>query len=89
MENARLADTVIYSISDQESLSTLRELISTFPKKKFIVVSAMSPIYLQYITDVQNVIATYSNSPFSFLAVFSAIAGDFVPRGKMPLSNIK
>lgn len=89
LENGRVADTVIFCLSDQESLSTLRELISIFPKKKFIVVSAMSPIYLQYITDVQNVIATYSNSPFSFLAVFSAIAGDFVPRGKMPLSNIK
>ena len=89
LENARDADTIIICLNDLQSLSVLQELIATFPKKRFIVVSAMSPIYLQYIGDVQNVIATYSNSPFSFLAVFSAIAGDFVPRGKMPLSNIK
>lgn len=89
LENAKIANTIIFCLEDSESLSVLQELISIFPKKKYIVVSAMSPIYLQYIPDVKNVIATYSNSPFSFLAVFSAIAGDFIPRGKMPLAKIK
>lgn len=89
VENAKVADTIIFCLEDMQSLGVLKELISIFPNKKYVVVSAMSPVYLQYIPDVENVIATYSNSPFSFLAVFSAIAGDFVPRGKMPLSKIK
>ncbi|MGP1414545.1 MAG: glycoside hydrolase family 3 protein [Treponema sp.] len=89
LENAQVADSIIFCLEDMQSLETLQALISAYPKKKYIVVSAMSPIYLQYIPDAQNVIATYSNSPFSFLAVFSAIAGDFVPSGKMPLDKIK
>lgn len=89
IENSKTADSVIFCLEDMESLRILQELISTFPKKKYIVVSAMSPVYLQYIPDVENIIASYSNSPFSFLAIFSAIAGDFIPRGKMPLTKIK
>lgn len=87
--NATAFDTIIFCLEDFDSLAVLQELISLFPQKNYIVVSAMSPTYLSYIPNVRNVIATYSNSPFSFLAVFSAIAGDFVPQGKMPLSKIK
>ncbi|MGP1438571.1 MAG: glycoside hydrolase family 3 protein [Treponema sp.] len=88
-DNAQIADTIIFCLEDTHSLSILQNLISIFPRKNYIVVSAMSPTYIQYIPSVENIIATYSNSPFSFLAVFSAIAGDFIPRGKMPLNKIK
>ena len=89
IENAKTADTIIFCLEDMASLSMLQSITSIFQKKKYIVISVMSPIYLQYIPDVENVIAVYSNSPFSFLAAFSAIAGDFIPRGKMPLRKIK
>lgn len=89
IENAKTANTIIFCLEDMQSLGVLQHLISLFPEKKYIVVSAMSPVYIQHIPDVENVIATYSNSPFSFLAVFSAIAGDFIPQGKMPLNKIK
>lgn len=83
------AKTVICCLEDVVSLQVIKNLIKNAPKKRFIIVSLDSPIYLKSLEEAKDVIAVYSSSPFSFTAAFSAVAGDFIPYGKMPLINIK
>lgn len=88
-EASRNAKTIIFCLDDYQALNIFQDLKATFPKKQYIIVSAMSPTLLQHMPEEKNVIAIYSNSPFSFMAAFSAIAGDFIPKGAMPLNYVK
>ena len=83
------ANTIIFCLEDNYSFTVLQSLLATYPNKRFIVISAMSPVFLKKNLAVNDVIAIYSDSPFSFMTAFSCIAGDFVPKGKMPLHDIK
>lgn len=88
-EKIKYTKKVIFCLDDENALATLKSIISFLPKKDFIVVSSMSPVYLNSIPSAKNVIAIYSNSPFSYMAAFSCIAGDFVANGTMPLKDVK
>jgi beta-N-acetylhexosaminidase len=52
---------------------------------RIIVISALSPVYLSQAPWVQTAIAVYGNTSDSFRAGFAALAGDFVPRGRLPV----
>lgn len=84
---ARSHDTVIFCLSGRESLDALKGIQGSC--KRIVVISALSPVLLEEVPWVDTAIAVYSYSPWSFTAAFSALAGDFVPEGRMPLKGIR
>jgi beta-N-acetylhexosaminidase len=79
---ARNADTIIFCLSNGTDLRTLRNLESLH--KKVIVLSILSPVYLESVPWVSGALAVYSYSPESFAAAFSAITGRIPAQGKLP-----
>ncbi|MDR3343756.1 MAG: glycoside hydrolase family 3 protein [Treponema sp.] len=79
---AQGADTVIFCLSDAESLSFLQSLQSL--GKRVIVFSVLSPVYLDEALWVDGAIAVYSYARESFIAGFSAILGRIPAEGKLP-----
>ncbi|GHV03587.1 glycosyl hydrolase [Spirochaetia bacterium] len=79
---ARNADTVIFCLSDSEGLSFLRALQPL--KKKVIVFSVLSPVYLESVPWADGAIAVYSYARESFAAGFSAILGRIPAGGRLP-----
>ncbi len=82
---ARSCDTIIFCVTNQESLAILNRLRNL--NKKVIVVSVLSPVFILNLEWPDTIIAAYSYSPFSFQAAFGAIAGDFSPQGIFPLAG--
>lgn len=80
-------DTIVFCLSGEQSLSTLKKLHHL--KDRLIVVSAMSPVFLSDVPWINSAIAVYSYSPSSFTAAFGALAGDFTPSGTLPLKDIE
>jgi len=80
-------DTVIFCLASRENLSVLRGLRGL--GHRIIVISALSPVYLAEVPWVSDALACYSYAPSSFVAAFSALAGDFEPTGRMPLKGIE
>jgi beta-N-acetylhexosaminidase len=79
---ARNADTVIFCLSDSYDLRLLRSLQSM--NKRVIVLSILSPAYLESVNWVTGAVAVYSYSPASFAAGFSAITGNIPAHGILP-----
>jgi beta-N-acetylhexosaminidase len=79
---SRNADTVIFCLSDMAGLRMLRNLEPL--KKKVIVLSVLSPVYLESVPWVHGALAVYSYAPESFAAGFSAIIGRIPAGGKLP-----
>ncbi|UTD13818.1 glycoside hydrolase family 3 protein [Treponema denticola] len=87
--HARRFDTIIFCLSDKYSLSVLQKIMYAYPKKKYIVISVLSPAFLAKVPKAETAIAIYSYSPASFTAAFGALCGDFTPNGKLPISGIE
>jgi beta-N-acetylhexosaminidase len=79
---ARNADTVIFCLSDNSDLRLLRNLQQL--NKRVIVLSILSPAYLESVRWVTGAVAVYSYSPASFAAGFSAITGNIPAYGILP-----
>jgi beta-N-acetylhexosaminidase len=79
---ARNADTVIFCLSGAADLPALRGLESL--NKRVIVLSVLSPAYLESVPWVTGAVAVYSYAPESFAAGFSAIIGRIPARGRLP-----
>jgi beta-N-acetylhexosaminidase len=79
---ARNADTVIFCLSDAEGLPFLRALEPL--KKRVIVFSVLSPVYLESVPWVDGAIAVYSYARESFAAGFSVILGRIPAEGRLP-----
>ncbi|MDR1748668.1 MAG: glycoside hydrolase family 3 protein [Spirochaetaceae bacterium] len=84
-ERARSCDTIIFCVTNRESLAILNRLRNL--NKKVIVISVLSPVFILNLEWPDTIIAAYSYSPFSFQAAFGAIAGDFYPQGIFPLAG--
>jgi beta-N-acetylhexosaminidase len=80
---ARSYDTVIFCLANFNSLEVLQAMEGM--RKKVIVVSALSPVYLQEVPWVGTAVAVYGDSGDSFRAGFAALSGDFAPTGASPL----
>ena len=89
LAKARQYDTIIYCLSDEQSLEQLQKLFKAYPKKKYIIFSVLSPVLLPRIPEIPTVLALYSYAPVSFTAGFAALLGDFVPKGRLPISGIR
>ena len=82
LQYARNADTIIFCLSDASGLRLLRTLQSL--GKRVIVLSVLSPVYIESARWVSAAVAVYSYAPESFAAGFSAITGRIDARGKLP-----
>jgi beta-N-acetylhexosaminidase len=76
------ADTIIFCLSDEMGLRTLRSLMGS--GKKVIVLSVLSPAYLSGLNWIDGAVAVYSYAPESFIAGFSAMMGRIPAEGRIP-----
>ena len=79
---ARNADTVIFCLSDASDLRFLRSLEQL--NKNVVVLSVLSPVYIERVPWVSGAVAVYSYAPESFASGFSAILGRIPARGNLP-----
>ncbi|MDR0669905.1 MAG: glycoside hydrolase family 3 protein [Treponema sp.] len=79
---AQNADTIIFCLSDTESLNFLQGIQDL--NKHVIVISVLNPVYLERVPWVNGAIAVYSYAPESFTAAFSVLAGRIGADGKLP-----
>jgi beta-N-acetylhexosaminidase len=79
---ARRADTIIFCLSDTAGVRMLRQLEPL--KKKVIVLSVLSPVYLESVPWVDGAVAVYSYAPESLAAGFSTIIGKITAESKLP-----
>lgn len=82
------SDTVIFCLSNETSLQILQQLYKSYPKKKYIIFSSLSPVFLSGIPEIPTALALYSYAPVSFTAGFAVLLGDFEPQGRLPLDGI-
>ncbi|MDR2782864.1 MAG: glycoside hydrolase family 3 protein [Treponema sp.] len=81
---AGAADTIIFCLSDAAGLRFLNALAPL--KKKIIVFSVLTPVYLDKTPWVDGAIAVYSYANESFVAGFSVLIGRIGAYGKLPFS---
>ncbi|MDR0302404.1 MAG: glycoside hydrolase family 3 protein [Treponema sp.] len=79
---ARNADTVIFCLSDAADLRLLRNIQQL--NKKVIVLSVLSPVYIESVPWVSGAVAVYSYAPESFASGFSVIIGRIPAQGILP-----
>jgi len=82
LTRARQSDTIIFCLSDYTGVRLLRQLEPL--KKKIIVLSVLSPVYLESVLWVDGAVAVYSYAPESLAAGFSVITGRISAGGKLP-----
>jgi beta-N-acetylhexosaminidase len=82
LQYARNADTIIFCIADASGLRLLRSLEPL--RKRVIVLSVLSPVYIESVPWINAAVAVYSYAPESFAAGFSAITGRIDARGRLP-----
>ncbi len=77
-------DTIIFGLANFNSLDVLKSL--TRYKKRIIVLSALTPVYLDEVPWVDTAVAVYGMGKDSFRAGFAVLMGDFEARGKLPIN---
>lgn len=79
-------DTVVMCVENERSLK-IAESIRRFKNqgKKIIIFSLLSPMHAMNLTWADAVLFGYSYSPYTFQALFAALAGDFKMQGELPL----
>ncbi len=83
-EQAEDYDYVVFGLSRRQDLRILTELEEI--KEKLIVISSLSPVYLNQVPWVEDAIAVYGTGIESYQAGMAAIRGDYVPKGHLPLN---
>jgi beta-N-acetylhexosaminidase len=84
---AEAYDSIIFCLSSPSSLEILETLKNS--RKRIIVISALTPVYLMHTPWVTTAIAVYGESRESFTAGFAVLAGDFTPEGKLPVDFLE
>jgi len=79
---ANNADTVIFCLSDNYDLYLLQNL--QYLRKRVIVLSVLSPAFLESVPWITGAVAVYSYASTSFAAGFSAITGKIPAQGVLP-----
>ncbi|MDC7234070.1 MAG: glycoside hydrolase family 3 protein [Spirochaetales bacterium] len=83
-EQAAGYDYIIFSLSRSQDLRILKELEDL--ADKIVVISSLTPIYLNEVPWVKDAVAVYGTGIESYQAGFAAVRGDFVPGGKLPIN---
>ena len=77
-------DTIIFYVPNEEGAQIARRLANC--GKRVIILSAFSPVpILNGFGFADTILCGYSDSVYTFKAFFGALAGEFVPQGKVPL----
>jgi beta-N-acetylhexosaminidase len=76
-------DTIIFCLSNPNSLEILKELQEV--PSDIIVFSVLTPIYLRETPWVSSSLAVYGVGEESFKAGFAVLAGDYKPEGNVPI----
>jgi beta-N-acetylhexosaminidase len=84
MRRVAAADTIIFYLSNSEGIEVLRSFRPL--GKKIIVLSVLSPAYLNEVPWVDAALAVYGSSVDSLLAGFSAILGKIPAQGSLPFA---
>ncbi|WP_407426622.1 glycoside hydrolase family 3 protein [Treponema sp.] len=78
-------DTIIFYVPNKEGAEIAKRLSKC--GKRVIIMSALTPVPLLNGFDfADSILFGYSYSPFTFKALFGALAGEFEPEGKLPLN---
>jgi beta-N-acetylhexosaminidase len=80
---ARGYSTIIFCVANDRSAQVAARLARS--GKKVIILSVLSPVPVLNYTWADTILLGYSYSPYTFQALFGALAGDFKPEGKLPL----
>ncbi len=83
LRRAESFETVIFSLSRYQDLRILKELSAL--QDKLIVLSSLTPVYINETPWVRDAVAVYGTGWESFAAGFGAIRGDFTPTGHLPI----
>jgi len=86
-EEADRKDYIIYCLSRYKDLRILKELEDI--ADKLIIVSALTPIYLNELPWVEDAVAVYGTGTESFQAGLGAVRGDFIPSGTLPVQLVE
>ncbi len=86
-ESSALYDHVIFSLSRYQDLRILKELEDM--KDKIIIISSLTPVYLNQLAWVRDAVAVYGTGWESFAAGFGAIRGDFTPTGHLTIPLVE
>jgi beta-N-acetylhexosaminidase len=78
-------DQVVFCLANPGSLQVLKTLEDY--KDKIIVLSALTPIYIQETPWIESGVAVYGWGLDSFRAGFGALLGDFTPQGELPIQS--
>lgn len=81
-------EKIVFCIYDKFSNEVFTTLQKTFPDKKYFVISAVSPVYLDGVK-AETILAIYDYSDFSFISAFAVLCREFAPKGKLPLERLK
>jgi beta-N-acetylhexosaminidase len=84
---AGYADTVIICVANPASLELLQSLKEL--GKRVVVISSLTPVYMDKALWVDTTVAVYSYAKESFIAGFSALSGSIPAPGKIPFAPLK
>ncbi len=82
---AQYYDTIIICVSNTTSRRIAQYLENS--GKKVIVISVLEPVHVFDFDWADTILLAYSYSAFSFRAAFSALAGDYIPQGILPMET--
>ncbi|MBQ9205211.1 MAG: glycoside hydrolase family 3 protein [Treponema sp.] len=78
-------DTIIFYVPDKEGAQIAKRLANS--GKRVIILSSHSPVpILSGFDFADTILIGYSDSVYTFKALFGALAGEFVPEGVLPLN---
>ena len=78
-------DTIIFYVPNEEGAEIAKRLKNC--GKRVIILSALSPIpVMSGFEFADTILLGYSYSHFTYQALFAALAGEFEPKGKLPLN---
>lgn len=75
--------TIIFCLANPNSLEMLKAIKDS--GAKIIVISVLTPVYLEEVPWVDGAVAVYGTGTDSFKAGFAAITGVFSPEGRLPV----
>ena len=82
-KTARNFDAIIICVANERSALIANRLKNS--GKKVIVFSVLSPVPVLDFSWADTILLGYSYSPYTFKALYGALAGDFECKGNLPL----
>ncbi len=89
LARAARVDRIVFCLATPGSFEVLKQVIQADREilKKIAVISVLTPVYLKELNEIPAALAAYGMGDESFEAAFAALAGEFIPRGKLPLDK--